>query len=118
MMPRMTEDDWEDLVERFPDGQVTRGHMFGCQGLRTGRKFFAIQWEEQLVVKLPAERLEELVGSGDTEPFEPMPGRRMNGWAVLGPSVPQDPGGSRGPRVGGVPAGGAGRARDGVAHTA
>ncbi|RZU33141.1 hypothetical protein BKA19_2857 [Blastococcus saxobsidens] len=33
----MTEDEWEDLVDRFVDGEVTRGHMFGCRGLRTGR---------------------------------------------------------------------------------
>jgi hypothetical protein len=57
--------------------------MFGSKGLRTGTKFFAIWWHAQLVVKLPAAQLEQLVGRGEAEPFEPMPGRPMNGWAVV-----------------------------------
>jgi hypothetical protein len=87
----MPDDTWEDLVERACDGDVTSGSMFGCQGLRSGRRFFAIWWHEQLVVKLPARRRQELVESGQAEPFEPMPGRSMNGWVVLGDSVPRDP---------------------------
>ncbi|RBY80138.1 hypothetical protein DQ239_03365 [Blastococcus sp. TF02-09] len=79
----MTDESWGDLVERFVDGDVTPGHMFGCAGLRTGRRFFAIRWHEQLVVKLPPARLDGLVEAGDGRPFEPMEGRRMNGWLVL-----------------------------------
>jgi hypothetical protein len=66
---------------------ITRGTMFGSQGLRTGTKYFAIWWHEQLVVKLPADRLQELVASGEGEVFEPMPGRPMNRWAVDQPST-------------------------------
>jgi hypothetical protein len=87
----MPEDWWEDLVERSCDGGVTSGSMFGCQGLRTGRRFFAIRWHEQLVVKLPAERRQELEAAGQAEPFEPMPGRRMNGWVLLGEPVARAP---------------------------
>ena len=79
----MTDESWTDLVDRFVDGDVTPGHMFGCAGLRTGRRFFAIRWHGQLVLKLPADRLEGLVEAGDGRPFEPMEGRRMNGWLVL-----------------------------------
>ena len=79
----MADARWEDLVDRSVDGTVTRGTMFGCPGLRTGRRFLAIWWHEQLVVKLPADRLQELVAAGRAEPFEPMEGRRMNGWAVV-----------------------------------
>jgi hypothetical protein len=43
------------------------------------------------VVKLPADRLQELVDAGQAEPFEPMEGRRMNGWAVLHDGVGWDP---------------------------
>ena len=78
---------WEQLVERSVGGPVSRGSMFGCQGLRTGTKFFAIWWEERLVVKPPPDRLRELVAAGEAEPFEPMPGRPMNGWVVVGPAV-------------------------------
>ena len=87
----MPEDTWEDLVERTRGGTVTPGSMFGCQGLRTGRKFFAIWWHEQLVVKLPADRLQDLVAAGEAEMFEPMEGRRMNGWAVLRGTAGWDP---------------------------
>lgn len=79
----MSDDQWQDLVDRFVDGNVTPGHMFGCAGLRTGRRFFAIRWHEQLVLKLPAARLDGLVEAGGGRPFEPMEGRRMNGWLVL-----------------------------------
>jgi hypothetical protein len=83
----MVSDPWEDLVRRNEGGAVTRGKMFGCEGLRTGRKFFTIRWHEQLVVKLPADRLAEVIAAGQGEPFEPMEGRRMNGWTVLGDSA-------------------------------
>ena len=79
----MSDDQWQDLVDRFVDGDVTPGHMFGCAGLRTGRRFFAIRWHEQLVLKLTAARLGELVEAGDGRPFEPMEGRPMFGWLVL-----------------------------------
>jgi hypothetical protein len=87
----MAEDPWLDLVERTRGGNVTPGKMFGSQGLRTGKKFFAIWWHEQLVVKLPVDRLRELVASGQGEPFEPMEGRPMNGWAVLHGTAEWDP---------------------------
>ena len=87
----MADDEWEDLVERTVDGDVTPGSMFGCRGLRTGRKFFAIRWHQRLVVKLPAERRGELVAAGQAVHFEPMEGRRMNGWVVLGETVEWDP---------------------------
>ena len=79
----MTDESWADLVDRFVDGDVTTGHMFGCAGLRTGRRFFAIRWHDQLALKLPAARLDGLLEAGDGRPFEPMEGRRMNGWLVL-----------------------------------
>jgi TfoX/Sxy family transcriptional regulator of competence genes len=87
----MADELWEDLVERTRGGAVTPGKMFGSEGLRTGKKFFAIRWHEQLVVKLPAGRLQELVEAGQAEPFEPMEGRRMNGWALLHDGVEWDP---------------------------
>ncbi|HLM07435.1 MAG TPA: TfoX/Sxy family protein [Blastococcus sp.] len=79
----MANERWEDLAGGAVGGPVTRGTMFGSQGLRTGTKFFAIWWHEHLVVKLPPARLTELVEAGDGQPFEPMEGRRMNGWIVL-----------------------------------
>ena len=90
-MRGMADDRWQDLMDRTQGGPVTRGTMFGSQGLRTGTKYFAIWWHEQLVVKLPADRLEELVASGGGLRFEPMPGRPMNGWLLLRASAQWDP---------------------------
>ncbi|MCU1607021.1 MAG: hypothetical protein JWP46_3486 [Modestobacter sp.] len=83
--------DWEALVERAEGGPVSRGSMFGSQGLRTGKKFFAVWWRGQLVLKLPPDRLLELLTAGTAQPFEPMEGRAMNGWIVVGPSADWPP---------------------------
>jgi TfoX/Sxy family transcriptional regulator of competence genes len=83
----MTDTRWQELVESAEGGPVTEGTMFGSKGLRTGKKFFAVWWQEQLVVKLPPARLTELVDAGDAQPFEPMEGRAMNGWVAVGESV-------------------------------
>ncbi len=61
--------------------------MFGSQGLRTGRKFFALWWHGQLVVKPSPDRLAELLSGGEAVPFEPMAGRPMNGRVVVSPSA-------------------------------
>ena len=37
----MGEDRWQQLVAGAEGGPVSRGSMFGSQGLRTGTKFFA-----------------------------------------------------------------------------
>ena len=79
----MADERWQDLVAGAVGGPVTEGTMFGSKGLRTGKKFFATWWHEHLVVKVPAERAAELVGAGQAQPFEPMPGRAMNGWVVV-----------------------------------
>ncbi len=79
----VTQQRWADLVEVSSGGQVTVGTMFGSKGLRTGKKFFAIWWHEQLVLKLPAKRIEELVSREAGQPFEPMTGRVMNGWVLV-----------------------------------
>jgi hypothetical protein len=82
---------WDELVEAAEGGAVSRGSMFGSRGLRTGRKFFAIWWHEQLVLKLPPDRLQDLVAAGGAAPFEPMDGRAMNGWVVVAPSADWPP---------------------------
>jgi hypothetical protein len=82
--------DWDELVARAEGGPVSAGSMFGSRGLRTGTKFFAIWWHDQLVLKLAADRREALVAGGQAVPFEPMPGRPMNGWVVVGDAVDRD----------------------------
>src|SRR3954463_3838321 len=83
----MADDWWHDLVERSVRGDVTQGTMFGSKGLRTGKKFFAVWWHGQLVLKLPPPRIEELVAAGSGTLWEPMEGRPMNGWIVVDSSA-------------------------------
>ena len=84
MIGSVDADRWEQLVEQSVGGPISRGSMFGSQGLRIGSKFFALWWHDRLVVKPSPQRLRELVAAGSAEPFEPMPGRPMNGWVVVG----------------------------------
>lgn len=70
---------------------VSKGTGFGSvPGLRTGGKIFAMLARGRLVVKLPRERVDELVASGEAERFDPGHGRRMKEWASLQPDSGQD----------------------------
>lgn len=82
----MTEERWAELVRATVGGPVTLGTMFGSKGLRTAKKYFAIWWHGQLVVKIAPTRIKELVHRGVGEPFEPMPGRPMSGWVLAAPA--------------------------------
>jgi hypothetical protein len=61
---------------------------FGSSGLYTGGKLFAfLSHKKRLVVKLPAERVEELVALGEGEFWDPRgSGRPLKEWFVLRPS--------------------------------
>jgi hypothetical protein len=63
---------------------VTRSTMMGLPCLRVGGRFFASfdRRATALVVKLPAARVNELIESGDAEPFAPS-GRRFREWASI-----------------------------------
>ena len=73
------------LATRFADDpDVTEGTGFGkTPGLRTGGKIFAMLVQGRFVVKLPRERVDALVASGDAEPFEAGRGRPMKEWAAV-----------------------------------
>lgn len=60
--------------------------MLRSSGLKTGGKFFAIVVDGDLVVKLAADRVAELVGSGAGRPFEAGRGRPMREWVCLRPA--------------------------------
>ena len=67
------------------DAGVEQSRMFRSVGLKTAGKFFAMVVEGDLVVKLPAGRVDELVQGGAGRPFES--GRRvMREWVRLRPA--------------------------------
>jgi TfoX/Sxy family transcriptional regulator of competence genes len=66
------------------DASVELDRIFQSTGLKTGGKFFAFVSKGDLVVKIPRERVAELVASGAGKPFES--GRRvMREWVRLSP---------------------------------
>jgi len=69
------------------DRQVSLGGKkgFGSGALKVNGKIFAMMSSKgELVVKLPKERVDELVASGKGERFDPGHGRVMKEWVVVG----------------------------------
>jgi hypothetical protein len=77
---------FDGVAERMLAGDgIERARMMNAVGLRAARKFFALVVDGDLVVKLPAHRVDGLVSSGAGRPFES--GRRvMKEWVRLRPA--------------------------------
>jgi len=71
-----------------PDEGAKR--MFGSTSIKTGKKMFAFLNKDRLVVKLPEERVTELVDEGAGEKYDPGDGRLMREWFVVGSSSADD----------------------------
>ena len=86
----MTSTDAQALFDRAANRLrgVERGKMLLASGLRDpdAGKFFAFVTRGQLVVKLPAERVAELIGSGEGRVFDAGKGRPMREWVGLTPA--------------------------------
>ena len=66
--------------------RLEQARMFGSVGLRTeSGKFAGFARGDDLVVKLPAERVSELLESGEGSVFDAGRGRPMKEWIVLHP---------------------------------
>jgi hypothetical protein len=80
---------YENLVDELAgaDGVIppTGGSGFGRGALRYRRKIFAMFVRGQLVVKLPASRVDELVAGGHGERFDANKGTPMKEWFSLDP---------------------------------
>ncbi|MFD7262151.1 hypothetical protein [Streptomyces sp. NPDC059874] len=72
------------LSAEHPDDE--RGRMLRSLGVKTGGKFYAFATEEDVVVKLPAARVAELVAAGVGQPCETRPGHPMREWVRLVPA--------------------------------
>jgi TfoX/Sxy family transcriptional regulator of competence genes len=79
---------FDQVAERLlrEDDSVEQTRMMGSEGLKTGGKFFAMVSRGELVVKLPRERVDELVEAGAGHRFDPGHGRLMKEWIALTPS--------------------------------
>ncbi len=71
----------EELTGSRPDVEPTR--MFGSAGLKTYGKTFAMLVKGRLVVKLPGDRVRELLAAGAGDRFDPGHGRLMREWISL-----------------------------------
>ena len=75
---------WSVTDEVLDDPRVERGTMMGFPCLRVEGQFFASfdPKSHNLVVKLPADRVDALVEDGIAESFAPN-GRRFKEWAAV-----------------------------------
>ncbi len=63
---------------------VAPGTGFGrSPGLRIRGKIYAIRKDDDLILKLPRERVEELIESGAGSAWGPSPGRIMREWVAI-----------------------------------
>lgn len=69
---------------RAEDPAVAEGTIMGSRCLRVGGEFFAAVFsnDQALVVKLPAERVDELVGGGQGREFAPA-GKVFREWVAV-----------------------------------
>ena len=88
-MARSPEQLWQPIAEaELARGGVSAGTGFGRnEGLRIGGKIFAMLVRGELVVKLPRDRVDELVDAGVAVRFDAGKGRPMKEWASVGPGA-------------------------------
>ena len=93
MSPRSKEDRCQDLlaglagVATLKKLSVATGEIFHSRGLHCSGKFFAFARRGEVVVKLPAHRVTELVADKAGRPFDAGRQRPMKEWVVLLPTT-------------------------------
>ena len=85
----LAQERFEDLVDDLlGEAGVTPpsgGGGFGRSALRCDGKIFAMLVRGQLVLKLPGQRVDELIGQGDGRRFDANKGTPMREWLSLDP---------------------------------
>jgi hypothetical protein len=80
----------KSILTAFPAARIGEGRGFGSSGqLKVDGKIFAMLVRGELVLKLPGERVDALVESGDGARFEAGKGKPMREWVALSPTSPK-----------------------------
>ncbi|HEY3208278.1 MAG TPA: TfoX/Sxy family protein [Actinomycetota bacterium] len=66
---------------------ITEKRMFGTTALCVHGKVFMFPWKENLVLKLPEERVSRLLASQNGEHFDPGHGRTSRTWVAVLPKA-------------------------------
>ncbi|HEX6490590.1 MAG TPA: hypothetical protein VF002_04350 [Gaiellaceae bacterium] len=73
-----------ELAAEHPD--LERDRIMHSKGIKTRGKFCAFTRRGELVVKLPSERVAELIAGGEGSPFDSGRGRPLKAWVSLRPA--------------------------------
>ncbi|MBI3525450.1 MAG: hypothetical protein HY066_13185 [Betaproteobacteria bacterium] len=88
MTSNTTDTLFAQIIEAFNnDAKIQPARMFGSSGLKVGGKVFAMMVKGDLVVKLPRERVDALVGAKLGKYFDPGHGRLMKEWVAIKPKA-------------------------------
>jgi hypothetical protein len=77
-------DPYQSVRDHFrtvPEVEIAEGR--GAQGLKLGKKMFAMFYKGELLVKLPPHRVNELVALGRARPYDPGTGTPMKDRALI-----------------------------------
>lgn len=77
-------DVYADVKAHFADDlevKVLKGR--GAQGIKLGGKLFVMFMKGNLIVKLPEHRVNEVIDTGDGEPFDPGTGKPMKNRVLI-----------------------------------
>ena len=95
--PITPEEHYATIAEALlGDADVTLGSSgkvgFGSSALKVSGKIFAMLVKGKLAVKLPRQRVDALIASGDGERLDPGHGRLMKEWVTVEPGDRAKPG--------------------------
>lgn len=69
---------------------VTKGKMFGAEGMKVNGSVFAMEVKGRLVVKLSVDRAAAMRDEGLASAFDPGHGRPMKQWVTVEPTAKVD----------------------------